>query len=48
MDLTRPEQVFVRDMMYKNLSLVTDAYSRKIMGNKLSDNMNMQKMLCKP
>lgn len=44
--LTRPEQVFVSDITYVKskerthyLSLVTDAYSRKIMGFELSDDL---------
>ena len=43
----QPEQVFVSDVTYVKsrekthyLSLVTDAYSRKIVGYKLSDDMN--------
>ncbi len=46
MDVHRPEQAFVSDITYLKtrektyyLSLVTDAFSRKIMGYKLSDNM---------
>ncbi|RED48786.1 integrase-like protein [Seonamhaeicola aphaedonensis] len=45
----RPEHVFVSDITYIKsrekthyLSLVTDAYSRKIVGYKLSDNMNAE------
>ena len=45
--LQRPEQVFVSDITYVKsrekthyLSLVTDAYSRKIVGHHLSDNMS--------
>ncbi|WP_152973924.1 IS3 family transposase [Zhouia amylolytica] len=45
--INRPEQYFVSDITYVKsrkathyLSLVTDAYSRKIMGYQLSDNMN--------
>jgi transposase InsO family protein len=52
MDLTRPEQAFVSDITYLKsrekthyLSLVTDAYSRKIMGYKLSDNMNAENVV---
>ena len=52
MVLTRPEQAFVSDITYlkskKNthyLSLVTDAYSRKIMGYKLSNNMNAESVV---
>lgn len=47
--LTRPEQVFVSDITYIKskerthyLSLVTDAYSRKIMGYELSDDMSSE------
>lgn len=47
--LKRPEQVFVSDITYVKtrekthyLSLVTDAYSRKIMGYKLSDDMSTE------
>ena len=47
--LTRPEQVFVSDITYVKskerthyLSLVTDAYSRKIMGYELSDDMSSE------
>ena len=48
-ELTRPEQVFVSDITYVKtkestcyLSLVTDAYSRKIMGYSVSENMNAE------
>jgi len=60
MTATRPEQCFVSDITYVQtkdkthyLSLVTDAYSRKIMGYHLSDNMETHnvvkalKMACK-
>jgi len=47
----RPEQVFVSDITYIKtkerthyLSLVTDAYSRKIMGHQLSDDMRAEHM----
>lgn len=47
MALTRPEQVYVSDITYLEslegvhyLSLVTDAYSRKIVGHCLSDNLS--------
>ena len=47
--LTKPEQVFVSDITYVKtkesvcyLSLVTDAYSRKIMGYAVSENMNAE------
>ena len=50
--LERPEQVFVSDITYIKsrerthyLSLVTDAYSRKIMGYKLSDDMSADNVL---
>lgn len=50
--LVRPEQVFVSDITYLKsskktyyLSLVTDAYSRKIMGYKLSKNMNAENVV---
>lgn len=46
MTISRPEQAFVSDITYVEseqkvhyLSLVTDAYSRKIMGYELSDDM---------
>jgi putative transposase len=46
MDLTRPEQIWVADITYLStkqgynyLHLVTDAYSKKIMGYKHSDNL---------
>ena len=52
MKLTQSEQAFVSDITYLKtrekthyLSLVTDAYSRKIMGYKLSDNMNAESVL---
>lgn len=48
----KPEQVFVSDITYIKsrakthyLSLVTDAYSRKIVGYKLSDNMNAENVV---
>jgi len=53
-DLTpvRAEQVFVSDITYVKsrerthyLSLVTDAFSRKIMGYQVSDNLNTENML---
>lgn len=47
--LTRPEQVWVSDITYLNgrknhqyLSLVTDAYSKRIMGYNLSDNLKTE------
>lgn len=50
--LTKPEQVFVSDITYIKsrekthyLSLVTDAYSRKIMGYKLSDDMSAENVV---
>lgn len=46
LEITQPEQVLVADITYINtheghnyLSLVTDAYSKKIMGYNLADNM---------
>ena len=52
MKVIRPEQAFVSDITYLKsrenthyLSLVTDAYSRKIMGYKLSDNMNAENVV---
>lgn len=49
LQITRPEQVFVSDITYIGkrekpcyLSLVTDAYSKKIMGHYVSDNLNAQ------
>ena len=48
----QPEEAFVSDITYVKskegthyLSLVTDAYSRKIMGHKLSDDMRTQHMV---
>lgn len=48
-EVNRPEQVFVSDITYVKtkqsvcyLSLVTDAYSRKIMGYYVSENMNAE------
>jgi len=48
----RAEQVFVSDITYVKsrerthyLSLVTDAFSRKIMGYQVSDNLNTENML---
>ena len=50
--LERPEQVFVSDITYIKtkerthyLSLVTDAFSRKIMGYKLSDDMSAENVV---
>ncbi len=49
---SRPEEVFVSDITYIKsrerthyLSLVTDAYSRKIMGYELSDDMNAENVV---
>lgn len=49
MPLTRPEQVWVSDITYIKtdnghhyLSLVTDAYSKKIMGYALSNNLSVE------
>ncbi len=50
--IQRPEQVFVSDITYLKsrerthyLSLVTDAYSRKIMGYELSDDMSAENVV---
>jgi transposase InsO family protein len=50
--IERPEQVYVSDITYIKshqkthyLSLVTDAYSRKIVGYKLSDDMNAENVV---
>jgi len=50
--LERPEQVYVSDITYVKsherthyLSLVTDAYSRKIVGYKLSDDMTTENVI---
>lgn len=50
--ITRPEQVFVSDITYIKsnerthyLSLVTDAFSRKIMGYELSDDMSSEHVI---
>lgn len=52
MDIKRSEQVFVSDITYVKsregthyLSLVTDAFSRKIMGYKLSDDMSSENVV---
>jgi len=49
---SRPEEVFVSDITYVKsrerthyLSLVTDAYSRKIMGHNLSDDLSAEHMV---
>ncbi len=49
--ITRPEQVWVSDITYIKtdegncyLNMVTDAYSRKIMGYAIADNMETQSM----
>jgi transposase InsO family protein len=49
LELTRPEQAYVSDITYIKsrekthyLSLITDAYSRKIVGYHLSDDMNAE------
>lgn len=51
-EVQRPEEVFVSDITYIKsrerthyLSLVTDAYSRKIMGYKLSDDMSAENVV---
>lgn len=50
--ITKPSQVWVADITYigsrKNpsyLSLITDAYSKKIMGHFVADNLNTQSSL---
>lgn len=52
MVLTRPEQVWVADITYANgeggheyLHLITDAYSKKIMGHELSNNLEASSTL---
>ena len=52
LEIERSEQVFVSDITYVEtgegvhyLSLVTDAYSRKIMGYELSDNMRAESVV---
>ncbi len=52
LNIYRPEQVFVSDITYIKsmerthyLSLVTDAYSRKIVGYKLSDDMSAENVV---
>lgn len=49
LEINRPEQVWVSDMTYIGkrekpcyLSIVTDAYSKKVMGYNVADNMNVQ------
>lgn len=49
LDITKPEQVWVSDITYIGkrdkpcyLSLITDAYSKKIMGYNVSDSLNTQ------
>lgn len=49
LEITRPEQVWVSDITYIGnrgnhhyLSLVTDAYSKKIVGYNLSDSLNVE------
>ena len=49
MNINRPNQVYVSDITYIKskerthyLSLITDAYSKKIVGHHLSDNMNTE------
>jgi transposase InsO family protein len=49
LEINRPEQVWVSDITYIGkrekpcyLSIVTDAYSKKIMGYNVTDNMNVQ------
>lgn len=52
LEIKRPEQVWVSDITYIGkrenpcyLSLITDAYSKKIMGYNVSDNMNTESSL---
>lgn len=52
LEISRPEQVWVSDITYIGkrdnpcyLSLVTDAYSKKIMGYNVADNMNTESSL---
>ena len=52
MEIKRPEEVFVSDITYVKsrerthyLALVTDAYSRKIMGYHMSDDMGAENMV---
>ncbi|MNF66871.1 Integrase core domain protein [compost metagenome] len=52
LEITRPEQVWVSDITYIGkrdnpcyLSLVTDTYSKKIMGYYVADNMNTESSL---
>lgn len=52
LDINRPEQVWVSDITYIGkrekpcyLSLVTDAYSKKIMGHYVADNLNTESSL---
>ena len=52
MEITRPEQVWVSDITYIGarenhcyLSLITDAYSKKIMGYDLSDSLSLESPL---
>lgn len=49
LEINRPEQVWVSDITYIGkrekpcyLSIITDAYSKKIMGYNVADNMNVQ------
>lgn len=49
LEINRPEQVWVSDITYIGkrekpcyLSIITDAYSKKVMGYNVSDNMNVQ------
>ena len=53
LQIHRPEQVWVSDITYIGkrdnpcyLSLVTDAYSKKIVGYNVSDNMNTNSKKC--
>ena len=55
LDTVRPEQVWVSDITYigsrnanMNLSLVTDAYSKKIVGYNLSQSLDTESSLMPP
>jgi transposase InsO family protein len=49
LEINRPEQVWVSDITYIGkekpcyLSIITDAYSKKIMGHYVADNLNTKK-----
>lgn len=51
-EITKPNEVWVADIMYignkKNpsyLNLITDAYSKKIIGHYVADNLNTESRL---